>query len=178
MPAPPPQPPDVARTLNTPQTPPESWLLDDPDWYTDGAKLSIRTFGPDEGRACGLVQPAPGKARYMGGPSGRRHKNHGRPVPDSRRYPDGFSSVNVGVVDVIAADGQPRQIAAGRITIDGGHAQAAIQATNLDEAVQWLHRDARTLTLPAMSGSSVGPLRSRPARTLGLSSFGGSLCLG
>ena len=151
-----------SRVLNVPELPPEEWFTDDPEWYVDGAKVTIRTHGPDEGRVCGLVQPAPGQSRYMAGKN-VGHVNQGKPVPDARRYPDGFASMNVGLVDVIAAEGGTRQIAAGRVSMRGGHAADAVGATTLSEAMEFLNRDGRFAHL----GDDIGIIGRADAVTEG-----------
>lgn len=133
----------LTRLLNVPETPPRSWFNSDPDEMVMGQTLHVVTTGPDEGRAYGLIQPPPEHSAYMPGKGGRRHRNYGRRPPDARLYVDGMAVFNRGAVSVTEEDGSISTIAAGVLPVFGGHAQEAIGASNIDEAVEWLHREGR-----------------------------------
>lgn len=137
----------VTRLLDVPETPPRTWFNSDSPDFVMGQTLRVVTTGPDEGRAFGLIQPPPDLSRYMPGRkqrNGARHRNHGRPPPDARMFPDNFAVFNRGAVEVMEDDGATvGTIAAGKLPVLGKHSADAVGAETLDQAVEWLHREGR-----------------------------------
>lgn len=128
------------RVLAVPEVPPEEWFREDPGWFTPGATIHVKIDGEDEGRVAGLVQAAAGSARFM---ADRSHPNYGRKVVDARTFPDGFRTFNRGPLDVVAANGERRQVQVGKIAIWGNHSERDISASSLAEAVPYLHREGK-----------------------------------
>lgn len=124
--------------VNPPTTPPLTWATENPDWYVDGQTVQIMLEGPEAGRACGLVQPARGKSKYMS-----QNRHFGRDVPVTSL--DGLRSANTGPM-MFDDDGDQVAVNCGSIAIAGGHSSSVRDASNnpiiktAAAAREWLNR--------------------------------------
>ena len=125
------------KLVKGPPIPPLSWLEEDAPDYVDGQTLFVQPTGEEASRTCGLVQPAPGKARYIGFNQG----NHGRPIP-TYRTPDGFRNVHTGPMQFLSADGTIQKINCASIALGSPHSHK-MGAKKLKQGVDWLNRRGR-----------------------------------
>lgn len=162
----------MAETVDVPEKPPLSWLYDDPDGYVYGSTLTVDYDGSlwgEPGRACGVVQPPPGR-RYVGGGDA-----HGHQIPE--RYPDEtFSDFMVGPMQFIDDRGDVVQRQVGSIAVEGGHSNQAPDFPVLAEsgsmrdrikgAVDWLQRKGKYahLTQDLAVYGRLSRVQSGPAR--------------